>query len=337
MIKPSFLFCFFLLIIASAKANQEHLLSIAVNDLQGKGVEKHTAEIVSDRLRSQLLSTDVFRVMERNEMDNVLKEQGFQKTGACDESTCLIEIGQLLGVKYMVAGSIGKIKKLYTISLRMVVVATGQIMFTVDEDYEGDIKGVLSDMVESAAQNLAHMAMSEKVVLQVGSEPEGADVFINKRQAGKTPFISTNLKPGNYSLRITMNNYMPIEEQIIIDKNITVSKKYKLKHTKSYIDSMKVVRAASRKKRQTVRRIVFGTLSASALGAGLYFNSALQKGCDEQNAIQRRYDGATDNFDTYKKKYSSQEDENKSHALKRNIMYGLAGACAAGLIISIPF
>ena len=118
-------------------------LNVAVNDLIGKGIEQSSAAIISDRLRSELINTGAFRVMERNEMDNILKEQGFQKSGACDDATCLVEVGQLLGVERMVAGTVGKIETLYTISLRMINVATGQIMFTVNEDFEGDIKSLL--------------------------------------------------------------------------------------------------------------------------------------------------------------------------------------------------
>jgi len=81
-------------------------LNIAMNDLQGKGVEQSAAAIISDRLRSELLGTGIFRVMERKEMTAVLKEQGFQQSGACTEASCIVEVGQLLGVKRMIAGTI---------------------------------------------------------------------------------------------------------------------------------------------------------------------------------------------------------------------------------------
>ena len=115
--KKSFLLLMISFLSYQIYAQNSNKLNIAVNDLSGKGIEKSTAGIISDRLRSELIKTGVFRVMERNEMENVLKEQGFQKTGACDDASCLIEVGQILGVDRMVAGSVGKVGNFFTISL----------------------------------------------------------------------------------------------------------------------------------------------------------------------------------------------------------------------------
>jgi len=109
-------------------------ITVAVNDLKGSGMDQVTATIVSDRLRSELVNSGVFRVMEREEMENILKEQGFQQSGGCDEASCLVQVGRLLGVQRMVSGSIGKVDNFWTISLRMLNVATAEILFTVDED-----------------------------------------------------------------------------------------------------------------------------------------------------------------------------------------------------------
>jgi len=70
-------------------------ITVAVNDLKGSGMDQVTATIVSDRLRSELVNSGVFRVMEREEMENILKEQGFQQSGGCDEASCLVQVGRL--------------------------------------------------------------------------------------------------------------------------------------------------------------------------------------------------------------------------------------------------
>ena len=51
------------------------------------------------------MASGCFRVIERTEMDNILREQGFQKSGACDDENCLVEVGQLLGVNRMAAAN----------------------------------------------------------------------------------------------------------------------------------------------------------------------------------------------------------------------------------------
>jgi len=83
--------------------------TIAVGDLQPKGVESAAAGMISERLRTELIATGAFRVMERSQMDAVLKEQGFQQSGVCDNSECVVEMGQLLGVQQMLVGSVGRV------------------------------------------------------------------------------------------------------------------------------------------------------------------------------------------------------------------------------------
>ncbi len=168
---------------------QNTQLNIAVNDLIGKNIESGTAGIISDRLRAELINTNVFRVMERGEMNEVMKEQAFQQSGACDESSCLVEIGQVLGVDRIIAGSVGKIGlNLYTISLRIIDVATGEILLTVHEDFEGDIKGLLSIAVSQSAKKLAgttfdHLKRIEmanrKGDIYISSQIPGAEIEIN--------------------------------------------------------------------------------------------------------------------------------------------------------------
>lgn len=143
------LFCF---LIFPLFAQVTAKLNIAVNDLKGNGLDQPTSRIISERVRSELVKSGGFRVMERNEMTTVLKEQGFQKTGACDEASCLVEVGQLLGVDRMIAGTVGKISNFFTISLRMIHVGTGEILFTVDEDYNGEIEGLFGIALPNIAK-----------------------------------------------------------------------------------------------------------------------------------------------------------------------------------------
>jgi hypothetical protein len=200
---------FYIALPISIAAQAPDSLNIAVNDLSGKGIEQFSASIISDRLRSELIATGLFRVMERNEMATILMEQGFQQTGAC-EASCLVEVGQLLGVERMVAGSIGKIDSLYTLSVRMINVATGQIMFSVDEYFNGDIKGVLSVATGNAASKLAagtkgEISMASLVGktgdLYIASNPEGATIEIDgKTVTGQTPITLEAFPAGEHRI-----------------------------------------------------------------------------------------------------------------------------------------
>jgi len=67
-------------------------INIAVLDLEGKGISSIEASVLGDKLRNELILTEKFDVIERGQMQSILKEQGFQQTG-CTSSECAIEAG----------------------------------------------------------------------------------------------------------------------------------------------------------------------------------------------------------------------------------------------------
>ena len=135
-----------LVFIVSLCQAQESKMNIAVIDLDPTGISNNEAQFLSDRLRTELFETGKFQVVEREKMNTILKEQGFQQTG-CTTVECAIEIGQLLNVTVMVAGSIGQIEEIYSLSIRMIDVQTGAIIRTATRDYEGKLSEVLTDVI----------------------------------------------------------------------------------------------------------------------------------------------------------------------------------------------
>ena len=101
---------------------------IAVYDLKANEVPIPLAKALTDRIRDEIFHRDLYRVAARNDIEDVLKEQGFQLSGACDDSISLIEVGKLLGAQYVIGGSISLIGDYYTVSVRIVEVNTGEVV-----------------------------------------------------------------------------------------------------------------------------------------------------------------------------------------------------------------
>jgi TolB-like protein len=149
-----FIFSYYLVISPLSILNgQQAAKRIAVLELMGQGISQAGAQTLTERLRSRLVNTKAFHVLEREQMDEVLKEQGFQQSG-CVSDECLVEIGRLVGVEQMVGGSIGKIGQTYTLDLRIIDVSSGRIVKTVSHDYRGDADGLL-EVLETAAREIA--------------------------------------------------------------------------------------------------------------------------------------------------------------------------------------
>jgi hypothetical protein len=93
-------------------------------------------------------------VMERSQMQEILKEQGFQQSGVCTDEGCMVEMGKLLGVQQLVGGSIGKLGSMYLVNLRCIDVKTAKIVAVVSEDVKGGIEEVVG-VLAATAQRLA--------------------------------------------------------------------------------------------------------------------------------------------------------------------------------------
>jgi hypothetical protein len=154
---------------------QDSKVNIAVLDLDPTNISAQNAQFLSDRLRTELFETGKFRVLERDKMRNILEEQGFQFSG-CTTIECAVEAGQLLNVQQMVAGNIGQIEELYSISLRLIDVKTGAIIKTATRDYRGKLSSVLTDVIPAVANQLAETAI-----------PLNKDPVMRVKQEGKTP------------------------------------------------------------------------------------------------------------------------------------------------------
>ena len=106
-------------------------MNIAVSEFTGKNVSQADASIVSDFLRTELVNTGAFNVMDRNNMDTILAEQKFQASG-CTEQECAVKIGKILNVREMIVGSLSKLLDTYYITVNVVDVETGKIITSMD-------------------------------------------------------------------------------------------------------------------------------------------------------------------------------------------------------------
>lgn len=137
--------------------------NIAVLDLEPRGgLSAEEVLSVSDRLRGELINTGKYTVLERSQMDVILKEQGFQQTGVCSEASCIVEVGQLLAVHKMVGGSIGKVGKAYSINLKIIDVTSGKIERQVADDIKCSKEDLVSFHIKNVARKMAGLVKEKK-------------------------------------------------------------------------------------------------------------------------------------------------------------------------------
>lgn len=156
-------------------------VTAAVLDFEGAGINKMEAVTLTQRLGSELVKTNVLIMVERNQMNEIMEEQGFQQSG-CTSAECAAEIGALLGVQKMITGSFGKIGNTYTIDARMFSVETGQTEKTVTKTYKGEVDDLLTQ-IEIVAWELVGLEPPDELKQKAGIVTEEPKVV--KKSGGK--------------------------------------------------------------------------------------------------------------------------------------------------------
>jgi hypothetical protein len=161
---------------------------IAVNTLEGRGITPDEAATLTDVLRTELLNTGKYKVMERTQMEAILKEQGFQQSGACTDQQCMIEMGQLLGAELLVAGSVGKVGKAFSINVRVISIKTSEILSNVSQAYTGPIEDLLTSEMKKVVLKLT--AEPAKVKQAGKAAPEQQKPAEDKKQVAQKPGLN---------------------------------------------------------------------------------------------------------------------------------------------------
>jgi TolB-like protein len=103
------------------------------------GMKPGEAESVTDMFSSVLQNTGRFAVVERNKLNAVLQEKGFQ---AAQNGEDAVDAGKILSVNKMFSGSIGMLGKKYMINLKMIDVSTSRIEYARTWTYDDDLEDI---------------------------------------------------------------------------------------------------------------------------------------------------------------------------------------------------
>ncbi|PKL78111.1 MAG: hypothetical protein CVV27_03935 [Candidatus Melainabacteria bacterium HGW-Melainabacteria-1] len=132
-------------------------MTLAVIDLRSQGdVSADEARIITDRVRAELFRSGRYHIIERAEMQAILREQGFQQTQInCEGTDCSVELGKILAVRQLVTGSVSQIGEIYSLSLRVIDVEQGTIHKEAYRDCRCPLEEVLTRLTAELAFELS--------------------------------------------------------------------------------------------------------------------------------------------------------------------------------------
>ena len=156
--------------------SQDTRPTVAILDFEGQGISVQEVQTLTERMRSEIGSTNAVRLIERKAIESIMAEQGLAQSG-CVSDECAAEVGQLLGVQFMINGTIGKLGDTFTIDVKMFSVETGATERSVNASHEGDIAGLLTEM-QILAWEIVGLQAPQRLRLKRGGDQDKPTVAI---------------------------------------------------------------------------------------------------------------------------------------------------------------
>ncbi len=144
-------------------SQQKDIPNIAVNELNGQGIEQSEAVVVTEQLRVELLKSGKLQIIERSLMQEILDEQGFQQAG-CVNDACAVEIGQLLGVKNILVGTLGAAGSYTILTVRILEVKSGVVISSETVKTKGGIDNLIEEGIREITGKILSGIFSEQPV-----------------------------------------------------------------------------------------------------------------------------------------------------------------------------
>ncbi|HLV33331.1 MAG TPA: PEGA domain-containing protein [Chitinispirillaceae bacterium] len=94
------------------------------------------------------------------------------------------------------------------------------------------------------------------------SEPSGAQIYIDERSAGKTPFVDSIVKPGEYSVRVEASGFKPFERKITVSSGGSDTLKFVLEPSVAVPDTIESVQDTEERNGKKIKTVVVASAFA---------------------------------------------------------------------------
>src|SRR5207244_10408027 len=112
---------------ARAEPAKDRTLAIAAIEARG-GAPADLASAAADALTAQLVADGALRVVERQQLARVMKEQALAQSGAMSDEV-QVELAKLVGARWIAIGAVQMTSRGYSVSLRAMDSTTAQVAF----------------------------------------------------------------------------------------------------------------------------------------------------------------------------------------------------------------
>ena len=208
--------------------------TIAVLDFSGENIHKDELKNLSAVFRTELLQMDTLRVLNYDDMSDVLIDYG--NTTSCSSLECAVIASMLLDQEWLVSAHVSKIGEVFLIEARLIESSTGRVINAVSYDYDLSIEGLYT----RGMHNLSDLVMSKRIPLEIHkrqnlvyfkTNPTGAMVRVgNDTLSGTTPLAVDRVVVESRPIIVFKEDFKPFRvEQLQDDGSDIIFIQLKLK------------------------------------------------------------------------------------------------------------
>ncbi len=160
-------------------------LRLAILNFRASSVSRPMTDSIRDMVEVELYRTGLFEMLERNQFDIILREQGFGER-PCDETNCAVQIGKAVSADKIIIGSVNRIDGI-GIAVKLIDVKKGTIEYA-DIDSASSEK-ILVDAIKR---------LTGRIALKIETDP-GNESYYPRNKNNYTEnlrYYSLGLVPG---------------------------------------------------------------------------------------------------------------------------------------------
>jgi len=182
--------------------------TLAVLDFQANNAPASEAVAITGLVRSAIMRSARFTVVDKGNMDRILAEQAFQQSG-CTTEDCAVKLGKLMNVQEIVVGQYGQVGTMRYLTASVVRVETGE------KERSGQVKGFEMEGADKAVD-----ALLAQIFPRENPVP-GSQAVVPAADLGSGGSRSGVFKDGIYSVGIgPVLNYMKEQSFLYTESNL---------------------------------------------------------------------------------------------------------------------
>ncbi len=222
------------LLIPSTYGFSQEKSRVAILPFEAREVSQSESQVITELFETALVKTGVYNIIEQNQIEAIAEAQAYSLSGCVDDS-CAVEVGKLLSAELIVIGTISKVGNKYIANSKIIDVALGKNI-KADSVSADNLAEMTETKISFLAFKLAGLTYSENGNEQiasnfgeiyVGTDPPGAEVFVNGMRRGTSPMVVEKIPFGQVVVNVKKGN-MVAEGSITINSSDLIELDLKL-------------------------------------------------------------------------------------------------------------